>query len=155
MLVMTKHFGEINLDDEKVIYFENGILGFEEYKRYTLLFDNENGDRSDVFWLQSLDEPILALPVLSPFLIREEYNPQVEDELIKPLGELTPENIVVMVSITIPSDVMKMSANLKAPFIINSDTKKGSQIIVENADYDIKYYFYDKLMAYKKAKGGE
>lgn len=154
MLVMTKHFGEIDLNDEKVVYFENGILGFEEYKRYTLLFDNENGDRSDVFWLQSLDEPALALPVMSPFLVREDYNPEVEDELLKPLGEFNPENIVVMVSITVPSDVTKMSANLKAPFIINSDSKKGGQIVVENAEYDIKYYFYDRLKAYIAAKGG-
>ncbi|MBH1942464.1 flagellar assembly protein FliW [Mobilitalea sibirica] len=153
MLVRTKHFGEIDLDESKIIRFEDGILGFEDFKNYTILYDNEDGDRPDISWMQSLDEPSLAIPVISPFLIKPDYNPEVEDELLKPLGEITEDNIVVLVSITVPQDIQKMSANLRAPFIINSETRKGAQIIVENGDYDIKYYFYDSLKELKAAKG--
>lgn len=154
MLIKTKHFGEINIEEDKIIQFNSGILGFENLKLYTLLFDNEKGERADVYWLQCLDEPALAIPVMSPFLLREDYNPEVEDELLKPLGEMTDENIIVLVSLTVPSDITKMSLNLKAPFIINSDTRKGSQVIVESPDYEIKYYCYDKLQDYKASKGG-
>lgn len=154
MLIKTRHFGEIDLEESKIISFDNGILGFENCNHYTILFDNENGERPDISWLQSLDEPALAIPVISPFLIREDYNPEVEDELLKSLGELSNDNIVVLVSLTVPSDVTQMSANLKAPFIINSDTRKGTQIIVENSDYEVKYRFYDKLQAIKAEKGG-
>jgi flagellar assembly factor FliW len=154
MLVNTRHFGEVNLDESKIIYFDNGILGFEDYKKYTLLYDDENGERPDISWLQSLDEPALAIPVISPFLIKPDYNPEVEDELLKSLGELTEDNIVVMVSITIPADVEKISANLKAPFILNSDSKKGTQIIIENSDYEVKFRFYEQLKARKAAKEG-
>ena len=154
MLVRTRLFGEIDLDDNKIIYFENGIFGFEDYKRYTLLFDSEEGERSDITWLQCLDEPELAIPVISPFIIKEDYNPEVEDELLKPLGEVNEENIVLLTSITVPADPEKVSANLKAPFVINSDTRKAAQVIVENLDYEIKYYFYEPLMAYKAAKEG-
>jgi flagellar assembly factor FliW len=155
MLVTTKNFGEIDLDESKIIYFDNGILGFEDYKKYTLLYDDENGERPDISWLQSLEEPALAIPVISPFLVRPDYNPEVEDELLKPLGEITEDNIVVLVSITIPSDIEKISANLRAPFIINSDTKKGAQIIIENANYEIKYHFYEQLKERKAAKEGK
>lgn len=155
MLIMTKHFGEIDLDEDKVIRFEQGILGFEEYKNYTLLYDNEDGERPDISWLQSLEEPALAIPVVSPFLLQADYNPEIEDELLKPLGKLTDDNIVVLVSITIPVDIQNMSANLKAPFIINSDTRKGVQIIVENSEYEIKYHFYEKLKTRKAAKEGK
>jgi flagellar assembly factor FliW len=154
MLIMTKHFGEIDLDEDKIIHFDGGILGFENFKDYTLLFDNEEGDRSDISWLQSLDEPALSIPVISPFILKPDYNPEVEDELLKPLGEFREDNIIVLVSMTIPSDVQKMSINLKAPFVIHSETRKGAQIIVENADYEVKCLIYEKLTALKAAKEG-
>ena len=155
MLVRTRHFGDIDLDEDKIISFDNGILGFEDCKRYTLLFDNEDGERADITWLQSLDLPSLAIPVVSPFLVKENYNPEVEDELLKPLGNLGEENIVVLVSITVSEEVEKITANLKAPFIINSDSRKGAQIIIENSEYEVKYHFYERLMAHKSAKEGE
>jgi len=155
MLIKTKHFGEIDLDENKIIQFENGIFGFENYKNYTLLFDNEGGEGQDISWFQSLEEPDLAIPVISPFLVKADYNPEVEDELLKSLGQLSEENIVVLVSITVPADIQNISINLKAPFIINSDTRKGSQIIVENPEYEIKYRFYEKLKALKTAKGAD
>jgi flagellar assembly factor FliW len=155
MLVRTRHFGEIDLDESKVIYFDNGIFGFEDNKRFTILYDNEGGERPDISWLQSLDEPALAIPVVNPFIVKADYNPEVEDELLKPLGNLTDENVVVLISITVPKEVEKISANLKAPFIINSDERKGAQIVVENPDYEVKYYFYEQLEAHKAAKEGK
>ncbi len=155
MLVRTRHFGEIDLDENKIIYFENGIFGFEDYKEFTLLYDDEDGERPDISWLQSLNEPALAIPVVNPFIVKPDYNPEVEDELLKPLGNLVEENIVVLISITVPEEVEKISANLKAPFIINSDERKGAQIVVENQDYEVKYYFYEQLKAHKVTKEGK
>ena len=155
MLVKTRHFGEVDLDESKIIYFENGILGFEDCKEYTLIYDNEDGERPDISWLQSVDEVSLAIPVISPFIVKSDYNPEIEDELLKPLGDLTDENTAVFVSITVPSDIEKITANLKAPFIINSNDRKGAQIIVENSEYEVKYRFYDQLMAHKAAKEGK
>ncbi len=155
MLVKTRHFGEIDLDEDKIIYFENGIFGFEEYKEFTLLYDDEGGERQDISWLQSLNEPALAIPVVNPFVVKSDYNPEVDDELLKPLGSLTEENVVVLISITVPEQVERITANLKAPFIINSDERKGAQIVVENTDYEVKYYFYEQLKALKAAKEGK
>jgi flagellar assembly factor FliW len=155
LLINTRHFGEIDLEENKIIYFENGILGFEDLKRYTLLYDNESGERPDISWLQSLEEAALAIPVVSPLLVKPDYNPEVEDELLKPLGELSEENTVVLVSVTVPEDIEKISANLRAPFIINSESRKGAQIIIENPQYEIKYRFYDQLKERKAAKEGE
>ena len=45
MLVKTKHFGEIDLGEDKILHFENGIFGFEEYKTYTILYDSEAEER--------------------------------------------------------------------------------------------------------------
>lgn len=153
MLVKTKHFGEVDLDENKVITFEDGMIGFEDCKRYTILYNNEEKDGSTISWLQSLDEPELALPVISPLLVMTDYNPIVEDDVLQPIGELTEENIIILLTLSVPSDITKMSVNLKAPLIINADTKKGCQIIAENPDYVIKYNIYEQVKKNKEAKG--
>lgn len=153
MIIKTKHFGEIDLDENKVITFEHGIMGFEEYKRYTILYDLEEGDKTTISWLQSLDESGLALPVINPLSIKPDYNPTVEDEVLKPIGDITDENLLILLTINVPADRTKISANLKAPFVINSDTRKGCQIIVENKDYEVKYNIYDIVQKLKEEKG--
>lgn len=153
MLIKTKYFGDISLEEDKIITFSQGIMGFEDFKRYTILFDVEEGDKSSISWLQSLDEQGLALPVINPFHVKPDYNPIVEDEILKPIGEINEQNLVILLSLTVPTDLEKMSVNLKAPFIINSDTRKGCQIIVENQDYEVKYNVYDALKQLKEEKG--
>ncbi len=151
MLVKTKFFGEVNLPDEKILTFDRGLIGLTDYKQFTILYDCEK-ENSNISWLQSVDEPTLALPVIKPWLVKEDYNPVVEDELLSHIGELTEENLVILLTMTVPSDIKKMSVNLKAPIIINADTRKGAQIIVENQDYEVKYKIYDVL---NKEKGAE
>lgn len=152
MLVKTRHFGEIDLDDDKVIIFDMGIFGFEECKRYTILYDNEGEERSEISWLQCLDDEALALPVISPYLIKSDYNPVVEDEILTSIGDLNEENLVILLTLTVPADLTKMSSNLKAPIIINSDTKKGCQVVAENEDYVVKYNVYELFKKAKEAK---
>ena len=152
MKINTKVFGEIDIEEEKIINFENGIIGFPDLKKFTMIYDSEKGVNSGIRWLQSMDEPAFAMPVMDPFSIKEDYNPVVEDELLKALGNMNEENTLVLVSATIPKDLTKMSVNLQGPFVINVDERKGSQVIVENDDYPVKYYIYDIL---KARKGGE
>ena len=151
MLVKTKYFGEINLSEDKIITMERGMFGFEEYKKYTILYDSEKEGRPNVSWLQSVEEPGLAFPVINPLVVKEDYNPVVEDELLKGLGEITEENIVILLLLTVPQDATHMTANLKAPIIINADTRKGAQVVVENEEYEIKYKIYDILKGKKEA----
>lgn len=151
MLVKTKYFGEINLSEDKIITMERGMFGFEEYKKYTILFDSEKEGKANVFWFQSVEEPGLAFPVINPLVVKEDYNPVVEDELLKGLGEITEENIVILLLLIVPQDAIQMTANLKAPIIINADTRKGAQVVVENEEYEIKYKIYDILKGKKEA----
>lgn len=146
MLVKTRCFGEVEIDENKIITFENGILGFEEYKKYTLIFDSANESKT-IMWLQCLDEQALALPVIDPLLITEDYAPMIEDELLNAIGGVNEDNMYVLVALTVPADITKMTANYKAPIIINSDTLKGMQLVVENEDYKVKFPIYDILKA--------
>lgn len=154
MRIKTKVFGEIEIDDAKIITFESGIIGFPDLKKFTLLYDAEK--TGGIKWLQSLDEPAFAMPVMDPLSVKETYNPVVEDELLKPLGDLDPEEILVLVTVTVPKDLTKMSVNLQAPIILNAENKTGCQIIVENGtdEFPVKFMVYDILQE-KKERAGE
>lgn len=149
MKVQTKFFGEIDLPEEKIITLERGLIGLEQYKKYTILYDEEKED-NNISWLQSCDEPSLALPVIKPWLVKEQYNPVVEDELLTNIGELTEENLVILLTMTVPEDITKMSVNLKAPIIINADSRKGAQLIAENDDYEVKFMVYELFKSKKE-----
>ena len=153
MRVQTKYFGELDLGEDKIITFEKGLMGFENFTKYTILFDTEEESKGNIMWFQSVEEPALALPVISPIHVMEEYDPQVNDDWLKGLGELTEDNICVLLTMTVTSEVKDTTANLKAPLVINSDTRKGCQVIAENPDYVVKYNVYDAVQNKKNAKG--
>ncbi|HBE08863.1 MAG: flagellar assembly protein FliW [Lachnospiraceae bacterium] len=151
MKVTTRLFGDIDIAEDKIIHMEGGIVGFPDLKQFTLIYDKEKGDDHDtIMWFQSLDEPQFAMPVLVPTSILPEYNPIVNDELLAPLGELNDDNLYCLVTVKVPSDLTKMTINQKAPIIINTDTMKGAQLIVENEDYEVRFPIYDIL---KNGKG--
>ena len=152
MKLTTRVFGEIDIEDEKIINFQDGIIGFPDLKKFTLIYDEEKENNSNIIWMQSLDEPAFAMPVMNPLLVKENYNPIVEDELLKALGNLAEENTLVLVTVTVPQNIEKTSVNLKAPIVINAKEKKAVQVIVE--DEDVKYEIYDILQA-QKEKAGE
>jgi len=149
MKINTKIFGEVEISDDKIIYFEKGIIGFPDLKRFTLLHDEEKGTNVGIRFLQSLDEPAFAMPVMDPLLVKADYDPEVNDELLASAGNLTPDNILVLVTVTVPSDLEKMSVNLQGPLVINVEEHKACQIIVEGGEYPVKYPIYDILQARK------
>lgn len=149
MKITTKIFGEIDIAEDKIITFVNGIIGFPDLKKFTLIYNEEKGTGAGIRWMQSMDEPNFAIPVMDPLVAMDTYNPVVDDEIFKGIGELTQDNTLVLVSATIPKDITQMSVNLQGPYIINVDERKACQVIVENEDYPVKYYIYDILKARK------
>ncbi len=152
MRVNTKIFGEVDIADDKIIEFTDGIIGFPELRQFALIHDEERGINAGIRWMQSIQEPGFAMPVMDPLLVKPDYNPEVEDELLKDLGGLDAENLLVLVTATIPSDLTKMTVNLRGPIIINSLTRKACQVIVEGEDYAVKFPIYEILRA---GKAGE
>ena len=150
MKITTRVFGEIEIDESKIIHFPSGIIGFPEMTDFALVFDEEKGKDTPIRWLQSLQEAGFAMPVMDPLLVAKDYNPEVEDNHLIPLGEMNAEDTLVLVTVTVPKDLTKMSVNLQAPIIINAESKKATQIIVNSEKYPIKYYIYDILQKMKK-----
>lgn len=146
MKAETKWFGTIDIAEDKIITFDKGIIGFENCKKYTIIYDVEKDEDVSIMWLQSLDEPSLALPIMKPEIVKKDYDPVVEDEILNTLGEnIKDAELLVVCALTVPSDLTKMTINLKAPIIINVDTLKGVQLIADNEDYLVKFSIYDIL----------
>jgi len=148
MQITTRVFGEITIDDEKIIHFPGGIIGFPDLQDFALIHDEEKGTDT-IQWMQSLQEPAFAMPVMDPLLVKEDYNPEVEDELLKVLGEWEPDELLVLVTVSVPQELEKMTVNLKGPIIINGANRKACQVIVEGDTYKVKFPIYDILQARK------
>ena len=154
MKANTRIFGEIEIADEKIITMERGMIGFPNLNHFALIFDEEKGQKqTSIMWLQSMDDTDIAFPVMDPHAVKEDYNPNVNEEIVAPIGELNEENTFVLVTVTVPKKIEDFSVNLKAPIVVNMDNRKGVQMIVED-DYPVKYKVYDVLKA-KKEKAGE
>ena len=148
MTTKTRLFGEITIADEKLIIFPEGIVGFPFLKTFALIHDAED-EKAPIMWLQSMEEPGFAMPVIEPNLVMDNYNPTVTDEFLTPVGELAPDQIYSLVTITVPPEIEKMSVNLKAPIVINMANNKAVQIIVED-DFKVKHPIYETLRKRKE-----
>lgn len=150
MKANTRIFGEIDIAEDKIIHFSNGIVGFPDLTEFALIHDEEKGVGKSIQWLQSMQEPAFAMPVMDPLLVSPDYNPVVDDDLLKPIGEFDPDLVLVLVTVTIPKDIKKMSVNLQAPFVINAQSKLASQIIVDPDQYPVRFPIYDVLEKMKQ-----
>ena len=145
MKIQTKWFGEIDTTEDKIITFEKGIIGFEDFKKFTIVVDAEKESENTIMWLQSAEEPSLALPIIKPEIVKEDYDPIVEDELIKSLGEdIENAYLAVYVTITVPSDLTKMTCNLKAPIIVNMERSSLPVMKIIRLDFLFTIYLMQK-----------
>jgi len=143
MKLNTKHFGEIEINEENIISFPEGIPAFENVKRYVMI---ENPNPELPFnWLQGVDEPSLAFVIVNPFLFKEDYEFDIPQTTIDALSIEGQQDIFICCIVTVPQNVAETTMNLKAPIIINNKNNKGKQIVLDSEKYEIKYKVFKKL----------
>ena len=138
MQLETAHFGVINIEEEDVIYFPEGIPGFENSKKYALI-GNDAGT-SVFFWLQSVDVPELCFVVTDPFMVYDGYGVDVDDADVELLKIADTNKVLTLTIVIIPENINEIRVNLKAPILINMDQKIGKQIIQHNDNLPIRHY---------------
>ena len=134
MELMTK-LGTLQVDEEKIIHFPVGILGFSEYHRYVIV----EQEGSVFSLLQSVDEPDLSFVVIMPELVCCDYSVQLNDEDIDLLKVESPEDGKLYGIVTIPENVAEMTVNLQAPVVINTKELVGAQLIIQGDTYHTKH----------------
>lgn len=136
MNLNTKYYGCIDYEKKDVIHFEKGIPGFEELRNF-ILFPVEDNEVFSVF--HSIEREDISIIVTSPFNIKEDYEINLEEEQRKNLKIENEKDVLVLNTVTLNSDIDKITANLRAPIIINIKEKIGEQIIINSDKYSIKY----------------
>lgn len=129
----TTRFGQIEIDQERIIHFPQGLLGFPDHKDYVVF---EHKPDSPFCWLQSLDSPELAFVLTNPFHFNEQYLEDISSEDKKSLPKENGANLVVFALVTIPpGKVQKMTVNLLGPLFIDAETRTGRQVILASTGY--------------------
>lgn len=146
MQINTTRFGAVEISESSILYFENGVPGFERLKRFTVI----HHDRTEpIDWMQSLDDPAISLPVVNPFVIRKAYSVEVDDEELALIGTESEEDILVFVVCVLPEDIKKITVNLAAPILINTKNNRAMQVVVESTiENAIRYPAFDALCDY-------
>jgi len=135
MLIETKYFGEMEIDEEKVIRFDSGIPGFLDEKEFIIL-DIPGNEVIQI--MQSFHTPSLAFFIANPHQFYQEYHFTLRDNVMEALNIASEEEIVILSIMTINEPFEKSTINLQAPIVINHRTKLGKQIILNDERYAMK-----------------
>ncbi|MBQ3586404.1 MAG: flagellar assembly protein FliW [Synergistaceae bacterium] len=139
MKLETERFGEVSYSQEEILSFPRGIPAFETNHSWILI----GRDDSAIKWLQSLDNPELALPVTSPDAIQPDYNARIPDDELQLIGSKNYSDLALLIVVSIPESApWNMTANLRAPILINLKTHKAVQVIALNEEYPIRHIVF-------------
>ena len=138
--VNTDRFGEIEVDENRIIHFKNGIPAFEEEHEFIILpYDEE----SPYYFMQSLNKSSLAFLLTIPEIFFPDYSAEIDDDTVAELEIKNIEKILVYAMITIPNgSVRYMTANLLAPLVINIENMQAKQIVMEKSNYTTKHRLF-------------
>ncbi len=146
MKVLTKAYGTVDVNERQKITFPSGLFGFESLKDYVLL----DAEQKPFYWLQSLDEEKTAFILIDPFIFRPDYEMDIDNEELRPIGITDPEKAVIFTIVTVPIDNSPMTANLQGPLVINRDSRLGVQAVLTDSRWKTKHDIIAELASLKQ-----
>ncbi len=136
MRVETVRFGVVQVPEEATLEFPAGILGFPQLRRCCLL---PYGSTRGLRWLQSLDDPGLLFLTVEPYLVFPDYEADLPDHEAEALELTEPEEAAILTLLTISLESQAVTANLLAPIVINTKTRRGRQVVLDTDRYLTKH----------------
>ncbi len=138
MKMQTKHFGEIDIDPNNIIIFKEGLPGFEQIRKMIVI--NHPDEDTPFQWLQSVDEPQITFVIIDPRVFFNDYIVNISESDVAALKIEDPSDVLIFSLVVVPEEVTNMTANLKAPILINIKNNTGKQVVLEEERYPLKYY---------------
>jgi flagellar assembly factor FliW len=130
MKYTSSRLGTFEIQEESVLTFPSGLLGFPESRRYVIL---DHDTAAPFKWLQSLDEPALAFVIIDPDLVLTTYRVEVSTEAMNEVQAQGEEDLSTAVILTIPSnDPTRITANLRGPLLMNPRTRLCKQVVLSD-----------------------
>jgi flagellar assembly factor FliW len=143
--IKTTRFGQLEVNPNDIITFSEGLLGFENLKKYFVV---DPGDSTLILWLQSTEDEKVAFPIIEPKIFKPDYIAKLLPADLNGLELETLQTAKLYSILTIPANVTEMSANLKAPVVVNSARKVGKQIVLQDSKLSVKHEMYRELKTY-------
>ncbi|RKZ16643.1 hypothetical protein DRQ50_05875 [bacterium] len=131
----TVRFGELDYRDEDVIHLSDGLLGMPRLSRWLIL---EMGDDVPLKWFQSLDRADFGFPVTEPYFYHDDYAVEVPDALRRRLGSGASTDLTTLIITTIHPGGEKVTGNLVAPLVVDIETRRGAQLILDADEYSLR-----------------
>lgn len=143
MLINTTRFGKIEVDENRIIQFPSGLLGFSNEASYALL-DDEIG--SPFQWLQSITNHNLAFITIDPTIAVSDYEVSISEQHLKKLGASALEDLMILSIVTMTQDIKDVTLNLRGPLVIHSKRLVGIQLVLSDMRYSTRHLLFgDKL----------
>lgn len=135
--ISTTRFGEITVEEQRIIHFSDGLLGFPDQKDF-IIKQHEPG--SSFYWLQSVDLPYMAFVVINPFLGEKDYLKELPPSDREYFKGVEDGRTLVLSMVTVrPESVPALTMNLVGPVVIDLETKKGRQVVLSTTRYTCRH----------------
>jgi flagellar assembly factor FliW len=133
--VSTERFGELEVEDDRILTFPDGLPGFPQATKFALI--DVHGNEA-FLWLQSLEDPTLAFLSTVPWPFFPDYEPEVPDSEQELLGLTDAGDAMVLCLLTIRREEGEVTANLLGPLVVNQRTRVGRQVVLADSDYPLR-----------------
>ena len=134
MIIETSRFGQLEVDPDRFIVFEDGILGFPGQREYAMI---QTGEGSGFYWLQSVQTPDLAFVVCDPRLFVADYQVPVKLEDLECIGLTDPKNAQVLIIVNKVDDLL--TGNFQGPLVVNVENRKARQLVLSDKRYSTRH----------------
>ena len=124
----TSRFGELEIDQDKIVHFPEGLIGLPEAKQF-ILIDHKD---TPLKWLQAIDDPDIAFIVISPDEISESYHVDIDKKVERYLQLENNDDLAVLVTMRVDGD--DVIANFQGPLLVNASSRQGVQVVLENPE---------------------
>jgi flagellar assembly factor FliW len=124
--VSTRLFGDLEVAEQAIHHFADGLLGFEQHTSFALLPAMRDG----LWWLQSLDAPALSFLLVDPFVVAPGYEVDVSPGDARSVGLASPDDALVLAIAVLPATAGgAATCNLRAPLLFNLRERRGRQVV--------------------------
>jgi flagellar assembly factor FliW len=134
MHIQSSRFGSIEVDGDRLITFEQGVLGFPNQQQYALI---QTGEGSGFYWLQAVDRAELAFVVCDPRLFVPDYNVPARADDLAQIALTDPEKAQVFIIVNKVDDVL--TGNLQGPLVVNTETRQARQLVLSDKRYSTRH----------------
>jgi flagellar assembly factor FliW len=133
--VATERFGDLEIEEERVLTFPEGLPGFPTATQFALI---EVPGNEAFLWLQSLEDPSLAFLSAIPWPFFPDYEPEVPDAQQELLELTDADDALVLCLLTVRREEREVTANLLGPLVVNKHTRIGRQVVLADSDHPLR-----------------